>query len=668
MAYTQEEIQNILNGIITAFKKADNNYAANAIQAIVNPGVPIPTSRWPRIPDYYPAYHMLADWYERLRIHSEQGYFPDKLFAKRSPNQTQQEADYIRENYKQVTLPFFLDYVSTVTRAFADPNQGVDYMEDDEKYKNAGKTFQQYVESEIKDYGSIANFIQNVIPTLKAKDANGIIAIKPNQFYTTTDPLTGELIVDETQLNTPVPFYFSSLQVVQYEEGEFCMVELVEKSVVTYGSAQYRIGKIYEFYDEENIWRITQTGRFIDYQFTIEVYYNHNWGKVPVTRLKGIPQILNNEIIWISPMLYVTDLLDLVILNHSNLQVSINTCVYPYRIMYGDACDFRGPNNEEQVMCNGGQLLNLQGMPVGRVCPQCDGSGLKSRISPMGVMLLKPPDRDGENEGKLSQKAMEYVSPNPDILKYLQQKIQEDYSKAQQILHLKADNPGVRPQGTLERAAGITATEVVSNQKALYAFVRSVSDQTFDIYQFILDAIGWMRYGQDYEQATVKYPNTFDFANEMDYIIQLGEAAKYNLPPYVLYSIIDNYLKSLYQDDKDSADAFKLIVQSDRLLTLNNADIVMKLNLGTIEKWEEILHTSAPTFVMELDRDFQPQGTQGQDDFIEDFFDLPLIEQQKQLVAKAKAKANEIKTDSPAVMRQQAASFILNKPQPKVAA
>ncbi len=656
MVYTIEQVQQKLAEVISIFKKADTSYAKLWSTAI-RKGLGMP--EYPvdhKLPEYYPGYCMAVDFMERIEVHAVYGKFPEKMFLKRAPNQTAQEFEYIKSNYKNVTFPFFMDYVSTVTRAFSDPNSGVDFKEENQDPEQTN-TFRQYVESEIPQYGSIEEFLQGVVPTLKAIDANGVIAVKPNEIHTITekDELGNEVTtINTTEQLSPAPFYYSSKQVVGFQEGDFCMVELNEKSEVSYGNQKLPIGKIYEFYDSENIWRITQINDYVDFVFDIQIWYNHAWDKMPVTRLKGIPRIYQSELIWLSPLLFVSDVLDLVTMNSQYLQGSMATACYPYRVMYGDLCEFQGQDGGKLTKCMDGYLFDGAGMPLNKTCSMCGGTGLKSRISPFGVMLLRPPTRDaGEGEGKLTNKPMEWISPEVTTLEFLLKKCNLDYQKAQDILHLRHNSNQVNP-GSTEDVAKETATQAASGQKALYALVKSVSDQTFDIYQFILDAIGWMRYGTGYKQAMVKYPTTFDFLNAMDYISQIGYAASLKVPSIVLYQLIYNYLQSVYNDDKDTASAFKLIVETDRLLTLTPAEVQIKLSAGTIEKWEEILHTSAPMFVNELRKSFNPVCKAEAGDCEDTFFTLDIEEQKKQLIQLAKTRANEIAAASPQATNQAA--------------
>lgn len=568
------------------------------------------------MPNFHTNYKDAVDYKDRISIHAEIGNFPEKLFKERSPNQTDKEAKYIRDNYKQVSLPVFIDYISTVTRPFHDANWSIDYQKDDTGYEIIGKTLQEYLEG-LKLYGTLENFVKFIVPSKKAIDANGIIAVKPHSVFT-VETIDG-IAVDTQKLNEPLPYYYSSNQIISEIDGEYTMVLLKEKSFVRYGNGNAQIGLVFELYDDQNIYIIKQIGEFQDFNFETQIYFNHAMGSVPVIKLMGIPNITENGILWQSPFLFVTDILDLVILNSSNLQVSINMCVYPYRVMYGDVCEFKDENGN---ICSSGKIISHDGSEI--TCKECNGSGLKSRISPMGTMLIKPKSSINEGDSGLTQAPLSYVSPDITTLQFLRDKILEDENKARSMMNLHTSNTIVSGQGN------VTATGMAIDLKAMYAFIKTISDQTFSIYEFIIDAIGKMRYGVNYKKPILTYPVTFDFKTEQDYLEQLKNSIAAGLPPFVIYSIIYRYLQTLYYNEKTTAYVFNLIIKTDRLVTLNNVDIALKLARGTVAKWEEILHTSAITFVQKLIEED------------ESFFTSDFTLQQDKLIQMAKDVADEI--------------------------
>lgn len=598
--YTPEQIQVILDGIIPELKKIE---------------VAESQKKKPE-PVFYPSYPVIVDYAERIAVHAEVGKFPEKLFLERSPNQEEKEFEYVKKNYKQTTLPVFIDYISTISRPFHDANWNIDYEEDEDKFK-ADLQLQDYVGKKIPIHGSVENFVKFIVSQRKAVDANGIIVVKPHKLFTTTNQ-AGEEVIDGDVLNEPGPFYYPSKKIVSFKEQDHAMVMLDEKSLVTYQNRNQKKGYKFEFYDDDKIWIIEQVGKFVDWKFTITEFYQHEWKRVPAIKLMGVPQVTEEGMIWQSPFLYITDILDLITLNASNLQMSINTCVYPYRVMIGDVCEWK---DGEGNCCQDGSVSRIDPKKgeITITCPGCHGAGLKSRISPLGTMLLKPKTRLEDGDSSFTQKPLEYVSPETTTLTFLENKIAKDEEKARKILHLQTSNSIVKGSENL------TATGMTLDMKALYAFVKTVSDQTFFIWEFIVDAIGFMRYGKEYKKPKFTYPTTFDFVTESDIIAQLKAAVEGGLPPFVIHSIIYRYLQTLYFNDQMTANIFNLIVRTDRLLTLSNEEVALKVARGTVHDWEEILHTSAINFVNEL-IDENPK-----------FFELTMDEQKKQLIAKAQA-------------------------------
>lgn len=545
-------------------------------------------------PEYYPGYTMCCDYAEHIRDHAVVGRFPEKLFAERSPNQTEKEAKYIRQIYKQVTLPVFVDYLSTITRGDNPNNVSIVYEKEEKE-----DSLQQYLETGLKDYGSIETWRKTVLPATKTIDANGIICVKPYYVPTVTLP-ADESNEERTYINPdtplePIPYYYPCEKVVSFSSDEYYMVEMDEKSLVNMGGSKDEpYGKIYEFIDEENIWKVIQYGKYNEGLFRLELYYPHGEGVVPVTSLMGIPVVYNGKVIWQSPFLYAVDLLDLVALNHSNLQVSINTCVYPYPVAIGSLCNFEYTDRKGQsCKCNEGQVFDSVSERFIN-CPACEGVGLRDRRSPLGVLLLKPGNAREPGEETFKNKPLEFISPEVTSLEFLNKKIEQDTGKAKQILHLQTSNSVTK--GT----ENLTATGMVLDNQSMQAFAMSVMTQNFEITRFVIDRIGWQRYGEGYKKPTLNTPTSIEFLTAEDYMVQVSEAVKAGLPPFMIRAIILKFLQAVFYNQKESISVFEIITNADRILTMDSQDVAMGIRDGTIHKWEKILHDSAVSLIQEL--------------------------------------------------------------------
>ncbi len=563
------------------------------------------------LPEYWPGYNAAVNRMEAIQVHSEDDIFPSKLFMKRSPNEDKEEMEYRKDNYQPTTLPVFEDYMNTRGRAWHDSNWSIEYAQDEQRFIDGEETFQSYVEGEVPGYTSVENFSKNIMPAVKAKDAEGIIAVRPDKIPIVVDEESQEVRMDDETLLSPIPIYYTVEQLVSFESGVHAMVELKKKSVVSFGNTKMKVGRVYEFYDDVAIWRVVQVGKQIDFTFELQLFFQHNWMRLPVEKLKGNAKAVEENIRWISPFSSAVPNLNLMALNSSNLQISINKSVFPVRVMVGDPCDF---TDKEDNQCNDGfiEFMDDKGNSHAKKCPGCNGMGLRSRVSPTRDLLIRPASREGDNDSSIST-PMEYVSPDPAILQFLEKKIQGDEIKGRKILHLQTSS--TESKGATQE----TATGKFLDQKATFAFVEPIADQEFDLYIFILDSVGWMRYGEFFNAPTVTKPVTFDFTTEADYIAQLAAAQEAGLPPAVLHAIIFKFLNTLYFNEKRSAKVFNLITKTDRLLTLSSDEVSMKLLRKTVTPAEEIIHCSAITIIGDLVAADS------------EFFEKPFDEQQKAL-------------------------------------
>lgn len=576
-----------------------------------------------KIPEYYKGYTDRVYDYNRIKVHAEPGYFPSELFEDRAPNQEQKELDYIEKTYEQNTISVFVDFVNTISRIFHDSNWSIKYGQDKDQYVNADLTLQRYLENDIYGHGSLESFIKTMLPTIKLRDAEGVITVRPRSI----DMIEGEdgdMITDESKLLKPQPFYFRCDQVVGFDADEWYLIESDEKSLVDYGGMKSKTGLVYEFYDRNGIYFIRQTGKYSDYTFEIIPFYIHNKNELFVYKLKGMPVYKSGEMIWQSQFLYACSSLNSALLDEANLRISKNMCVYPYRIQLGNLCEFDYVDkNNQHSTCMNGQVFDSY-VNGNIACPSCNGLGTKSRISPMGVLLLKPKTNTEDGDSTFTGDPLKYVSPEVHTLELLRKEIEGAMTKARNIIHLNNSNTEVKG------SQDMTATGQFMDMKAMYAFIKPISDQLFNLYENIVDAIGTQRYGDDYAGIELSYPVTFDFQTTSDYINEISTLIAAGAPPFMVQAVMMKFLRAMFYNEKMAAMAFELLASSDRLISINQTDIAYGLSKGTIAPYEVILHDSGINFVNDLYMEN------------ERFFEQDFSVQKEQLIDRAKAKALEV--------------------------
>ena len=605
MALTIEEINKIVSKFAALHKHWETSTAKNPINPITKERVGVS-----QYPEYWSGYNYAAKMYDSILPHTRPDVYPEHLLSVRAPNQSDAQAQYIRANYKPSTLSVFEDFKATISRAFADQNWSIRYNEETEPIFGTD-TFELFVNEEIEKFTSLEAFVKDMLPTLKLIDANGIIAIEPEDFDESVIEDTGEVVLSN-ELIKPYPHYYSCKSIVGQEYGEYYLVITDDKSIVKVGNKDERVGIVLELYDETSIYRIEQYGKKIDMTFGQPVlYFQHNLGYVPCTKLKGMPQMIGHEIAFQSPFITAVPLLDQVVLDQSYLQISKATSSFPYMVALGEICDFV---DREGNKCNDGQIYD----PINggyRTCGSCNGSGVRSRFSPTGLLLIKPKTSLSDGDGNLSGEYIKFVSPPMDTLTFLRGEIEMQMTKARRILHL----PSSDESGSIGEAS--TATGSLNKLRSLYAFLKPISDQLFDIYNFCLVTIGRMRYGEYFGGVNLVYPTTFDISTPSDYLSIISEGVKAGVPPSITFSNVYNYIRAIHYTDEETSAIYDLIVNADELLLMNSADIALRVANGTIEKYQDVIHHSAPQLVMELIRNHIPTEDAPR------FIDLPMSEQ-----------------------------------------
>lgn len=618
--------------------------------------------------EFYPGYKLACEYAMRTRTHSEIGGYPEKLFEANAPNETDLERDYIKANFKQTTLPVYMDWNTSMGRMFNDNDWYMEFTPDEEKFSQ--DSLQKYLETQIRYYGSLENYVKSSVLHLSDIDGNGVLAVKPLETYRYNEE--GQIGgFSEQELYEPQVYYYRIDQVVGKEYEKYFLIMLDERSIVLEGDKKVQEGFIFELYDDENIWRIEQTGKKNDYAFDTYIYFAHKEGVIPCKELGGIPQIIeNNWIVYQPEFLYACDLLDIALVINQYLRATHANVCFPYRVMLGSYCDFNyhdASNNQDR--CRNGRVYDsIMGREIN--CPECKGSGLRSRVSRTGQMLLAPSDnlKEGDTPQSIAN-AMYYVSPETAALQLTMDLEDKTINQARGVLHLKTTSTTAQPDKKGNTAIGDTL-----DQKYATTFIKPKSSRVFDTFKFLTDRIGWQRYAKDYKPVYFKYPNNFDTTSDTDILNRIATMQQANVPSVLIEAEIDRYIQSLYFNEKDSQDRYRLIAQADRFFFLSQDAIEMNLSKGTASKWEKVLHDSSSFLIDDLVIEHEADTSSVPEDNCiypyvcapqKGFFSNDFKTQRELLIAKAKEITDAIKSDQP--VQHTAESVIKGIVNPPVA-
>lgn len=588
MTLTEEQVKEIFDRQIAVMKD------------FLKDGVLGPNDKG-EIPEPWVGYG--AAWQQRRQLgpHILTGEFPAHLFMDRAPNQTEEELEWLRKNYKQVTLPVFLDLENTVGRAMHPRNWSVEYQEDP-----ASEDVKEYTERGLREWGSVFNFMRFAGLRLKVQDAMGVLAVLPTNIAVIEDA-DGNVVQDMESTMEPDIHYFNCEQLWGFEYDKWYLLRLNTNSWVDWYSKKKQTGVLCWLVDGENVWRIEQVGRPSDWQFNISLEFRHGIGFAPCINMMGTPSVKVGKLLWESPYLAAKDLLDVALIEEHYLRASKAGVCYPVTVMIGDPCEFVDEINGG--VCSGGNITYFKDneKPIVVKCSACNGTGQKGRLSPFGKLVINRNPDGTSTDSVNANNALAYVSPSTETLEFIRAEVDRYVRYARSILHLDAENP-------MAGGEAKTATEAGLNNRAKDAFVKTIADQLFVIHAFIIDCMGKMRHGAEWDGFTLRPPTNYDLRTEADHLEEIAQGLEKGLPPAIIRSMYVEYADSRYAGDPAMREALSILFAADRLVGMTKEMIQAEVAAGRVKSWEQYLHFAGMMLLeklameqgfMDLDQDVQ---------------------------------------------------------------
>lgn len=562
---------------------------------------------------FSPVYRQSVEMAQKISVHAKYGQFPHKLLAAKAPNQDPAEWEYQKRIYPvpSITMPYWYKALGALNRIWNDNNWSIIWMEEDAGEDSA----QKYFEREYPKYGSYEAYHKEIYLTKKINDPNSVAAYRPLYLPTRdAENEDGEIetVFDDTQLPVPVEVIFPSENVVQFIDGLYFIGILNENSIVTVGGKKEQTGLILELYDSDNIYRIAQYGNKKDYTFDIALYYTHNIGVLPARKLKGRPEEVDGHVLYYSHFLPAVSMLDEAVRNFSTEQMSIYSQAFPVRWQYTDRCDEAG--------CISGYIQTIdEGEAKKELCHSCKGTGKKSKISPTGVLEMDAGGRLQEGDKELPTPPMGWVSPSPEILTFLSEKYQSQIRSAFAMLNIELS--------TSDSKGSETALGKMIDREEFFSFLKAISDEVFEAFEFGINIMGIMRYGERFVPPQMVYPRNFQIRNDYEITEEISKAKSAGLPDIAIRELLEQWIHLRFNKNANVGKIVEFVFKVDRLVAKSDVDINAGISLGTVAKWEKILHDSIYTFI-----------AQSADEISDETFDV----MKNKLESLAKDKAAEI--------------------------
>lgn len=576
-------------------------------------------------PYFGDLYKLAVKYKNRILIHSDADYFPEQLYTDRAPNQTNDELEYVKRNHKAITYPVFDRYQTAVSRIWNDTNWSISSWGEVDKRFGEENGPQKYFEENYPLFGALEYYYKTIVTDLKSKDPNALIVhrplevpIKMNKDGSIEFSEDGGIILDQSQTLEPVAFVYGCESVIAYRQGEYALVLTDDHSTVEVGNGRKeRSGLVFEFYDENTIYSIRQTGKKSDYTFIASILWVHSLGYLPCSKLKGKPSFVKEEIVYKSYFMPACEPLDIALLDNAYLLISKYRHAFPQKWEYITPCDYA--SNEHGSTCDKGYIST--GPDTKAKCPSCQGSGVQRSASPFHTIQMPVPDSFSD-KSMVAAPFAGFITPDIATPEFLDKQVDKNLARGLSILNLDKSNSSVK--------AGDTALGQQIDREEMFAFLLNYSDQVYSLFEFSLKTIQKMRYGTSAEEPKISKPKNFSIRTESDLTAEVAEAKKEGLPDVVIRQLIFEYINTRFSNSDRATRIVDLVFATDRIVTLSTLEISQKIAIGTIAKWEDILHTSIYMWI---------------DDFIKNdpsFFESDFANQQQTIIKIAKTKEMEI--------------------------
>lgn len=515
-------------------------------------------------PTYWKEYNMA----EAQEVHAL-GKYPDHLFDRKVPNETEQQKEYRRLSFESTTMPIWNKAVQAVQgRVWNAANYSIQWPDEDQR---------DYFTVDYPDHGSLVQWFQKIRLPKKLYDANAVQVIMPKMLPLREDE-DGNLINDDTQLIEPECIIYHSEDVL-HRDRQHIMLLTDERSVVMYNGKPKQSGLVFLIIDDTNYWKAVQVGKQIDYQFVVDVYYEHNLGYIPAQLLGGVPKEKHGTAYYQSYFWPAVGDLNTALYDESTLSLAKIANIYPERWEVVEEC----------YVCQGnGYTYDDEGEQTD--CDLCSGSGYRQRPHPLNALTVKLPDRLDDRPTPPMPPAG-YLEKDMESPKFLRDEILR--KKEDAFAHINLD-VSTRPNGQ-------TATEKKIDREELFSFLLTISSEEFKALDFTIDTIGRLRHGEQWnDDIIIDPPKDFTIRSYKELTEEIAEARKSNLPLAAQRKLLNEYNSTRFNNDNLMAAETALIYAADRLAGLTNEETIKQYLAGAVSLAEVVLHTSIDSFIEQI--------------------------------------------------------------------
>jgi hypothetical protein len=535
--------------------------------------------------------------YEECCDHAEEmswhifGTKPEKLLTRVRPREDPDVTTYRLENYEPTTKAA-ADKAIAITSKIFNPNLSSIRWKDE----NAdSKVLQDYTMENFPVYNSVVNYAKEVLLRKMLADPNGVVSIKLQDIPEKQNEELNPLIV-----------IYGSDNIWNYDSDHYLIfIKSTEEKASSGGIIKWFY---FEYFDKNQYMGfrvyLTSTDSLV---FEEQETYAYNFGEIPVWKLQGLSESLNNgEVIYKSFFASAVPYWNLSIIHESDVLGAYINHMHPLRVEISEICDHKW---EGRLACRAGLITKEDGEKFS--CPSCSGSGYRN-MGPYGVFKISK-EKLQEGDTPISQPAIQYVTVPVDATKMLEERAARMQQKGMWAINMDVEDEIGQVQSGVAK---------VIDRSAQYDTLYNIGSVIFDVHlENIFHFFNKFMFGVSSDSTgkesetnlpEINKPTQFDIGSTTEMINNFSVAKTAGLDPNLLQIKQQEILSVDFTTNPDLKTFAFLIMELDPLPGMDAQTVSLNVSRLFVRQLDAVIHNNIKRFVeraMEEDESF-PQKPQ----------------------------------------------------------
>lgn len=498
-------------------------------------------------PDYYPTYSTIMNEKGKVVVHAD-GVKPSWMFEMEYPGETDEELNHRNNTYRPITMTGWTKANAKTATIWNPANYSVTWPDEEQKL---------YFTNTYPVGGNMFNWLATYEHDFRMKDPNAIV-------YPWADNLQTE---DDTELLNSFSHIEPSENVI-WRGKTFVFINRGMKEDLS----------TFLVLDELNYYVVTQTkNNPVTFKVREVFEGGHNFDEVPFEVLGGkLAGDYYRSFYWPA----IADL-DNVLLDAGMLRITKDRFGYPKEVVYEDPCNGQGCEQGRVFV----EMNEKTGEEIWRDCPKCLGRRVKS-----GVMRTQVIQTNGLNDDRAALPIPAIIEGSDRAPVMLRNEINAQQEMAWMAVNLQIV---LRPEGK-------TATEVLKNHEDTHPFLKTIKDVEFPCARKEIRLCGKMRFRDKWQDPSITDPVNYGLRTASELSEEVGKAVEQNQPVAVRAGIIRQFENTRFALSGEEKEIMETLSFADELYYATDTEIMGKLAIGVLEKWQAYLHSSGIQLVEQL--------------------------------------------------------------------